>query len=315
MSRSIQQDLLCRCFGRGLPWGRLHHTPFVLMVLGLCFMLAARAQATVVPQINLEQMIEAAELIVEGRVVEVKSAWSENQSTIYTYVTLNQLRVIHGQVESDTLTLQLEGGEVDGVQVRVDGMPVFIPGDHDVLFLRDNHVAVSPIVGFFQGRLQVVAGEIRDHVGWPILRIQDGAFVKLREVAESQSRQSEAQRVEGGVTLGAPRNEVYVYPTGDERKQGPASPLQGNVSAEPAPATALPSTESETGTSLPSSGTSGTESGKPSRIALRPPSLANRTVLLPSKKPGVIFLKASEDTGERLSVEAFIRAIRARLTP
>ena len=65
------------------------------LAIGICVAAMTAAQATVVSEIGLDEMVSQAELIVEGTVVDVDSRWSESQTTIFTYVTLSDLRVVH----------------------------------------------------------------------------------------------------------------------------------------------------------------------------------------------------------------------------
>ena len=141
----------------------------LFLAIGGCALLGSRADATTVTLIGLDRIIAEAELIVEGKVVDVTSRWSENRTTIYTDVTLGDLNVVHGEVPRDTLTLRFEGGGIDSLRVEVLGAPSFDLGEREFLFVRANNVAASPVVGFYQGRFKVIDGEIHDNDGLPLL--------------------------------------------------------------------------------------------------------------------------------------------------
>ena len=100
-------------------------------------------------------------------------------ATIYTYVTLDDLQLVHGDVAGDSVTLQFEGGRVGDDVVTVVGSPAFEVGAREFLFVRNNGAAVSPVVGFFQGRFKVVDGLIHDHAGRSVIEVRGNTLVKL----------------------------------------------------------------------------------------------------------------------------------------
>jgi hypothetical protein len=243
-------------------------------------------------------MIAEAELIVEGKVVEVTSRWSENRTTIYTDVTLGDLNVVHGEVARDTLTLRFEGGEIDGFRVEVLGAPSFDLGERELLFVRANNVAVSPVVGVYQGRFKVIDGEIHDNDGLPIVEIRGDTFVKVASQPE--------QLTSAEMTAGIPDNRRYSYREGAEEK-----PTE-------APKEVLPPQASE-GSKEPDTAEAAAEAG---RVAPPPQPTEEQVPLTPQEEalPStleqvVVYVEPRRDTGKRLSAEEFIRIIRARLNP
>src|SRR6185503_7609143 len=162
---------------------RLEHAPTVgrlLLALGLSAVLSANAQATTVPAVGLDRMVSEAELIVRGTVTDVQPRWSDEDSTIYTYVTLSDVDVIHGE-HSGPLTLRFEGGEIGDHRVEVDGMPAFRKGEEEILFVRAGQAGASPVVGLFQGRFKVARGLVHDYAGTPLVGVSDGTLVKLSD--------------------------------------------------------------------------------------------------------------------------------------
>jgi len=51
--------------------------------------------------------------------------------------------------------LEFMGGEIGDIGLRVEGSPVFKPGQRDVLFVTSTVRAVSPLVGFMHGRMHI----------------------------------------------------------------------------------------------------------------------------------------------------------------
>jgi len=253
------------------------------------------AQATTVVTMSLDEMTAEAELIVEGTVVDVDSQWSEDQTTIYTYVTLNDLRVIHGQVDGETLSLRFEGGEVGGTRITIAGTPSFTPGDREILFIQGNNFAISPVIGFFQGRFRVVDDQVQDFANIPIVEIHEGAFVKLIEQQANPKRSV-------GIPAGIPVERTYSYGkgAGERVTQG------AEASSEAAAIDAYPPLSTEQGNET---------SAISHAVALPPPSPPGVAMMPTRKKGASVFLRSEQDTGQRLSVEDFISEIRARLGP
>lgn len=127
----------------------------VLFVLGA----SIRAGATVLARKNLNNLVEEAELILEGTVMQKESVWAEDKSTIYTFVTLSDLEVIDGAYEGNTFTLRMDGGEVEEAGrvkgLKIPGTPEFEIEDRVILFIRNNAWEVCPLVGWDQGAFKV----------------------------------------------------------------------------------------------------------------------------------------------------------------
>jgi len=115
---------------------------------------AGLAGATTVAPVTLAEMTSTADLVVDGWVARVVPR--AEPAGIFTYVTLEGLRVIQGTHTAPTLELRLAGGEVNGAGERIVGMPTFAVGERVLLFVRGNGSQLCPLVGWQQGRFDVV---------------------------------------------------------------------------------------------------------------------------------------------------------------
>lgn len=266
---------------------------FCLLATVVYALLANAAHATVFPLMGLDQMIAEAEQIVEGEVKNVESRWSEDRTTIYTYVTLGDLRVLHGQVDEDALVLRFEGGEVDGFRITVHGSPSFRPGERDFLFVRGNGVAISPLVGFVQGRFRVIDGQIHDYAGMPIVEIRGETFVKVLERPGSLGDSPPDLGPTPGITAGAPVGGIYRYREGaGEGVEG--APRAGTGAPRP---DVLPPPTPEASREADAPGVS-------PPVALPPPAEQDEVQIM---------LEPEQDPGRRLSADEFARIVRDRL--
>ena len=269
--------------------------PRLLLALGLSTVVAANANATVVPAVGLDQMISDAELIVRGRVAEIEPRWSDDGSTIYTYVTFSDVSVVHGQLFGP-LTLRFEGGEIGKYRLEVDGMPAFRKGEEEILFVRGNDVAASPVVGLFQGRFKVVQGRVHDHAGAPIVGISDGTLVKLID-------DRPVQAAGGGISIGSAVQSVYEYVEHPDRDQVEAALA---VAADAATKGRYPKAGPGKGTGIDHN------TGRGEAVA-PPRAVSAAAAAAAAPRPAAIYVPRSQDNGQRLTAEAFLAAVRARV--
>jgi hypothetical protein len=125
-------------------------------LLGVAW-LAGRVSATVVIAKDFAALCDEADLVFVGTVTGVASRWSDPATqSIETLVTFGDLTWLRGTVQT-TVTLRFGGGEMDGLREEFAGVPQFSVGERRVIFAHEG-TFVSPIVGFDQGALRVVAG-------------------------------------------------------------------------------------------------------------------------------------------------------------
>jgi hypothetical protein len=142
----------------------------------------APARASLVLALDLPQLTARAERVVVAEVLSVSARWDSEHRSIYSTVELAVAERWKGDAGAHLTVVQL-GGEVDGVTMRVHGLPAFTAGERAVLFLQGPAVAAQ-LVGLGQGKRIV-------------------RFDGRRWMAEPGDR-SAAVRLEGGRVLPAP---------------------------------------------------------------------------------------------------------------
>ncbi|MEW6321675.1 MAG: matrixin family metalloprotease [Acidobacteriota bacterium] len=114
----------------------------VVAVAAMVTGVAQLASASLGPRWSDAQLVDLSEVVLEGRVVGVTSAWDTTVDTLYTYVTLDVFDVLKGWVPERRIVIKQLGGAADGLALRVTGQPVFRIGEDVLLFLevrpRDN---------------------------------------------------------------------------------------------------------------------------------------------------------------------------------
>lgn len=123
-----------------------------MRVAGLCtgfvltLILAGAASGAVQPE-PIEALAADAQQIVVGDVVKLSSFWDDAQERIKSGIVVRVDQYLLGQ-GTGTEILEMSGGTVDGVTLRVSVLPVFEVGDHVLLLLNDNPIRLA---GGFQG--------------------------------------------------------------------------------------------------------------------------------------------------------------------
>ena len=115
----------------------------------------ASPSAMVVVPAEFSEMVTASELVVHGRVVDVRAQIVGDRRTIETVVTLSVLDAIKGQ-PGETVYFKVPGGQIGRYRRFMVGAPEFASGDEVVLFLKGRPPAVPFPFGLSQGVYRVV---------------------------------------------------------------------------------------------------------------------------------------------------------------
>src|SRR5262245_3812553 len=157
----------------------------LLLALGLALVSMVPVYATTVLYKSFDNLVQEAEGIVIGTVRSIESHYGPDQD-IYTFVTLDQLEVLNGAYDQQTLTIRLKGGQVNNEILHIDGSPEFTQHERVVVFLQGNGRDIVPLVGWSQGLFRMnfdaSTGQnmVYDHDGNRVLDIKKGEIVKDR---------------------------------------------------------------------------------------------------------------------------------------
>lgn len=125
---------------------------------GLLFIALPRpALATTVVPPDFAMLVNESDYIVHAVVKSVNSEWREKQGhrAIFTLVEMEVVEVINGK-PPQPLVLEMLGGRVGDEEIAVQGMPKFIVGQEDILFVRGNGRQFYPLTAAMHGRYPVV---------------------------------------------------------------------------------------------------------------------------------------------------------------
>jgi hypothetical protein len=139
-----------------------------LVALLLCF--SPSLSATVLLPADFRQIVDGSQIIVYGRVTDVRAEWTAGRRRIESVVTVAAADFYKG-TPSRTVTIRVPGGQIGRYKSVMVGAPEFKAGDEVVLFLTAQGPAVPRIFGLNQGlfRVSVNARSGRRLVTVPIL--------------------------------------------------------------------------------------------------------------------------------------------------
>ena len=134
-------------------------------------LMAGVARSTTVIPPTFESLVSSANTIFVGEVMDVRPVWAATARgrAIKTYVTFRVEEVWKGAVGTIT-QLEFLGGTIGQTTMEVVGMPTFRDGQRAVLFVHGEVQTVSPLVGFWHGRMRVE----KDPYGVDRIRTYDG---------------------------------------------------------------------------------------------------------------------------------------------
>src|SRR5204862_3265605 len=127
----------------------------LIVTVLLAAILAAPAFATTVVKLDLAQLVQRADMIVEGQVEAVYSQWDERQRLVFTYVSIRVDDPLKGERRQTVLIRQI-GGTAGTIQMSVAGVPQFKRGEMAIVFLKRQDDSTFQVVGMNQGLYEIV---------------------------------------------------------------------------------------------------------------------------------------------------------------
>lgn len=153
------------------------------LVLAASMLAAGAVPASVFVQIDLPALARMSTSVVHARVTDVRSAWNDQKTFIFTYVTLRVEESFRGE-SPDTVVVRVPGGRVDNFVVEMEGAPQFQPAEDVVAFLGRWNDGTPMVAGYLQGLSRVET----DAVGNRILRGGKAGGMPISELARAVGR-------------------------------------------------------------------------------------------------------------------------------
>ncbi len=161
---------------------KLHLTLWITTLLAIG--LVNNARATTVELVTFTDLIDRAELIVEGSVQRTYSQYDDAGRFIWTHAEVRVTDVLKGQPTTSLIELKFMGGTVGDMTLEVTDMNYPAVGDSSVFFIESaTRQQMHPLVGWDQGRFQVQPGtapHVANATGTPITSIANTSLDQLR---------------------------------------------------------------------------------------------------------------------------------------
>jgi hypothetical protein len=135
-------------------------TDLLVLILApaLAAFASARARATTLVRMSLEQLAQASSDIVRGQAVSQASGWNTSHTLIMTVTRIAVETRMKGQAP-ETVDIEQPGGTVGNFRVYVPGTVHFLPGAKYLLFLEPSKATPAhyQVVGMVQGAYRIYA--------------------------------------------------------------------------------------------------------------------------------------------------------------
>ena len=116
----------------------------------LSFLFLALGHATTYLELSLDDLINQTELAFYGEVTAVEVVGRSGEP--WTQVSFQVTEALLGlDAETESVTLEFYGGELNGRSLRVNLMPSFSVGEAVLVLAYNSAELYSPVVGFRQG--------------------------------------------------------------------------------------------------------------------------------------------------------------------
>jgi hypothetical protein len=125
----------------------------VCVLLLVCAMPVA-LRATVIVPAEFREIVNGADIIAYGRVVETTVEWSDDRKRVDTLVTLQVGTYLKGG-PGETLVFRVPGGQVGRFRNVMVGAPQFAVGEETVVFLNISDGGHPFVFGLNQGVFRV----------------------------------------------------------------------------------------------------------------------------------------------------------------
>ncbi len=115
---------------------------FLRLLLPLALLaVPAAAQTTLLYEVPIQQRIEHADLVVEGRVTQQRSFWNHDRTLIYTASSVDVYRLFKGRLTSGKVEIVTPGGRIGLTAQHVEPALRLEPGDIGIFLVQNARVA------------------------------------------------------------------------------------------------------------------------------------------------------------------------------
>jgi len=134
-------------------------TTVCFLTILLVTALSLHSVSALMKSLSMAELGSMAPVVCRGEVKAVHSEWNDEGTFIWTYVTLNVLETVKGEVlKGEEIILKVPDGQVGDIVQRSSEQISFQEGEEAVLFLKDplsEKGSHFKVVGRWQGKFRV----------------------------------------------------------------------------------------------------------------------------------------------------------------
>ncbi len=113
--------------------------------------------ASMVVRMSFDQVVNGAELIIEGTVLSKETRLSPIGGRPFTYFKIDIIDVVKGDYPDPTIEIGYMGGQVGGLTLKVSDMRMPEIGESGIYFIETlGQQQVHPLIGWQQGHYRVI---------------------------------------------------------------------------------------------------------------------------------------------------------------
>ncbi len=127
-----------------------------IAIAAVTLAIALPASATVVVNMDIDQMAPVAKVVLVGEVNRVEASWNADKTKIHTRVWINPTEILKGPAKMGTVVVKTIGGRVGDTFAKLDGAPKFAKGEKVLVFLEPRKDGEGYLtIGLYMGKFKV----------------------------------------------------------------------------------------------------------------------------------------------------------------
>jgi hypothetical protein len=136
---------------------KMYFGTFSAIILFICFLILEMDSAmALMLEMSTPELTQQAEVIVRGKVTDMKSEWDPERRFIWTLVTISVSDSIKGNSpQKEDVVVKIPGGKVGDIGQKTEDAPNFTTGEEVLLFMQPEvyrEKKVFRVTGDFQGK-------------------------------------------------------------------------------------------------------------------------------------------------------------------
>ena len=163
------------------------------------------ASASSIKQMSVDELIENAELVFEGRVLSAEPRWNKAHTLIKTFITFEVIDVLSGEYTQSKLKLGFVGGKIDQDEVKAQGLRQPEVGEKGIYFIESlTRPLVNPLVGWSQGQFLLEQNDLGNDVVMtdthdPVVELTNSSVKPALDARATENRITLSRGVAQGV--------------------------------------------------------------------------------------------------------------------